>query len=102
MQTLEMDSELNVLAYSSDLVCLIIRHKNHMRPPQLHKAILMRVHSRWAVMANVEVLILGVWAVGHGTGNLVGPVPHNLRVERRGERRRWEREGKAGSEVLLW
>lgn len=32
-------------------------------------------------MADVEVLVLGVGAVGHGTANLVGSVPDKLRRE---------------------
>lgn len=36
-------------------------------------------HLRGTVMADVEVLVSGVGTVGHGTAQLVGPVPHNLR-----------------------
>lgn len=33
---------------------------------------------RWAVVADVEVPVLRVGTVGHGTADLVGAVPHNL------------------------
>lgn len=33
---------------------------------------------RGAVVANIEVLVLRVGAVGHGAAQLVGPVPNNL------------------------
>lgn len=35
-------------------------------------------HLRRAVVANIEVLVLRVGAVGHSAAQLVGPVPNNL------------------------
>lgn len=33
-------------------------------------------------MADIEVSVHGVGTVGHGTAELVGPVPHNLRTNK--------------------
>lgn len=38
------------------------------------------VVTRWAVVTHIEVFVLGVGTVGHGTSNLVGAVPHQLCV----------------------
>lgn len=36
------------------------------------------IHLRRAVVANIEVFVFRVGAVGHSAAQLVGPVPNNL------------------------